>query len=210
MQRLIHKRVTIQRQIQRLPHPHVLEGRECHIHAVKINSKVGKDPQHFGEILLVKRNAIQAQRFRHVKSAIAEESLLCGHIRHHHKPHAVEFDVFRIPIIGIAFGLDVILEFPLLELEGAVAHHVAGSRPLIEATLQSAIFLDDLSGNRKPGEMQQHREEIGNRSIQRQLQRVVIQGLGPYFAEVLGFPFVESLGVLQFVEHIRITCAEGG
>ena len=195
--------VAVDSQPQGPAHPGVGQDRIANVELEVIGPQIGFDLQGGMFLIAVESHFGNGHGLGEVQLAGAEGALLRFAALGGIKEDLVEPGPFRIPIVWVFHDVDVAVDFPVAQLEGAVGHQFPGTGPAGGSAQGFSLGSHGFPLHGKTDGMGQQAEQVGGGMVQLQLQGAVVQGL---YAHVLEGDFapVTGGGVFQEVEEIGI------
>ncbi len=110
----------------------------------------------------------------------------------------------RVPVVRIFFHGKHVVQSPFFELEGTIAHEVAGFGPRVAPIIKPAMLFDGFQMNGIPGVMIEKGKKIGSGCREGDFQLFLGQCLGSYLREVLQGSLMVGFGIFHQKEHIGV------
>ena len=145
-----------------------------------------------------------------VELAVEEDAFFGFGVVDGEEVDGVEFGGGGVPVAGIFFDGDEVVDAPVFEGEGAAGDDVAGSGPGGVAGGHGAEAFDDVAGDGEPSVVFEHAREVGGGAFEGEDEAMGAGGSDADGGEVFGFAAVELGGAFEEVEHFGVGGAEFG
>ena len=140
----------------------------------------------------------------------AERGFLGGGVLDRIENNAVQPDVARVPVIGVAIDHHAAARRPFFEEERTIADHVLRPGPRYRTIVEPAQLLDRSLMRRKPGGQGGRCREIGCGPGKGDLQCLIVRRADADLRKIDELAGVEGLGVSDREKHVRILRGEPG
>ena len=161
---------------ERLAHPHIVQWCLTGIEGVVVGTELIRGIDLVRDLLLQFVVLLLGERFGDMQ--IARQIAVGGRalLIDRHEDHLCQHGMGPIPVIRVGGQLQLLVDHPVVQHKGTVAHQFAGLGP------QVAVLLDAGLMERRQAGVAQQVQEVGHRLGEGHLQGVVIEGLDPQLA----------------------------